>query len=269
MRAAVARGRKSSTTTSAPVAARRSGASATGGARRIVTIREWTFERVRARRAAHGAAVRAGRRAMNPGESYAYGASAPTDESSSPLARAQTKLAQRLQIFLDKSVPKRAERWSAYACVALVYAIRAYFLRGYYIVTYGLGIYNLNLLIGFLSPRNDPESLRASNDGDDGPSLPTSNEQEFKPFVRRLPEFKFWWMSLKSIGTAFAMTFMPMFDIPVFWPILLMYFIMLFFMTMKQQVKHMIKHKYVPFTTGKPKFAGASAGGSGGLKNND
>ena len=84
-----------------------------------------------------------------------------------------------------------------------------------------------------------------------------------------MPEFKFWWMSLKSIGTAFAMTFMPMFDIPVFWPILLMYFIMLFFMTMKQQVKHMIKHKYVPFTTGKPKFAGASAGGSGGLKNND
>ena len=206
---------------------------------------------------------------MNPGESYAYGASAPTDESSSPLARAQAKLAQRLQIFLDKSVPKRAERWSAYACVALVYAIRAYFLRGYYIVTYGLGIYNLNLLIGFLSPRNDPESLRASNDGDDGPSLPTSNEQEFKPFVRRLPEFKFWWMSLKSIGTAFAMTFMPMFDIPVFWPILLMYFSMLFFMTMKQQVKHMIKHKYVPFTTGKPKFAGASAGGSGGVKNND
>ena len=90
---------------------------------------------------------------MNPGESYAYGASAPTDESSSPLARAQAKLAQRLQIFLDKSVPKRAARWSAYACVALVYAIRAYFLRGYYIVPYGLGIYNLNLKIGFQSPR--------------------------------------------------------------------------------------------------------------------
>jgi hypothetical protein len=69
-------------------------------------------------------------------------------------------------------------------------------LRGYYIVTYGLGIYNLNLLIGFLSPQRDPESLRAGADGD-GPSLPTSNEQEFKPFVRRLPEFKFWYMSLK------------------------------------------------------------------------
>ena len=28
--------------------------------------------------------------------------------------------------------------------------------------------------------------------------------------MRRLPEFKFWWMSLKSIGTAFVMTFLPM-----------------------------------------------------------
>ena len=26
----------------------------------------------------------------------------------------------------------------------------------------------------------------------DGPSLPTSVNQEFKPFIRRLPEFKFW-----------------------------------------------------------------------------
>ena len=26
----------------------------------------------------------------------------------------------------------------------------------------------------------------------EGPGLPTSAHQEFKPFVRRLPEFKFW-----------------------------------------------------------------------------
>ena len=206
---------------------------------------------------------------MNVGvESHAYGAS--MDETSSAYERTRAQFERRLQNVLDKSVPHRVERWAGYAVVAFLYLVRAYFLRGYYIVTYGLGIYNLNLLIGFLSPQRDPESLRAGGDDADGPSLPTRNEQEFKPFVRRLPEFKFWWMSLKSIGTAFVMTFLPVFDIPVFWPILLMYFIMLFFMTMKQQVKHMIKHKYVPFTTGKPKFAGGAAGaGPGGLKNND
>ena len=57
--------------------------------------------------------------------------------------------------------------------------------QGFYIVTYGLGIYLLNRLIGFLSPMVDPEL--------EGPTLPTKgSDQEFKPFQRRLPEFKFW-----------------------------------------------------------------------------
>jgi hypothetical protein len=201
-------------------------------------------------------------------EAYAYGASQPADDGASPIVKAQVAFARALQRALDKSVPHRAQRWGAYAAVAFVYFVRAYFVHGYYIVTYGLGIYNLNLLIGFLTPQRDPEALLAGKD--DGPSLPTRAEQEFKPFVRKLPEFKFWWLSLKSIGTAFVMTFMPMFDIPVFWPILLMYFIMLFFMTMKQQVLHMIKHKYVPFTTGKKTYAGGGGSASGsGLKAND
>jgi hypothetical protein len=27
---------------------------------------------------------------------------------------------------------------------------------------------------------------------DDGPTLPVSSNEEFRPFMRRLPEFKFW-----------------------------------------------------------------------------
>lgn len=27
---------------------------------------------------------------------------------------------------------------------------------------------------------------------EEGPSLPMKNDEEFKPFIRRLPEFKFW-----------------------------------------------------------------------------
>jgi hypothetical protein len=47
----------------------------------------------------------------------------------------------------------------------------------------GHQIYLLNLLIGFLSPQADPET--------EGPALPTKGNDEFKPFIRRLPEFKF------------------------------------------------------------------------------
>ena len=75
----------------------------------------------------------------------------------------------------------------------------------------------------------------------------------------RLPEFKFWYSCFKAVWTAFFMTFFGIFDVPVFWPILLGYFLMLFAITMKRQIKHMIKHKYVPFTWGKAKYQGGKA----------
>lgn len=53
---------------------------------------------------------------------------------------------------------------------------------------------------------------------------------------------------------AFAMTFFSVFDVPVFWPILLIYFFALFFLTMKRQIKHMIKYKYVPWSWGKKSY---------------
>jgi hypothetical protein len=52
------------------------------------------------------------------------------------------------------------------------------------------------------------------------------------------------------------MTFFEIFDVPVFWPILLLYFIVLFIITMKRQIKHMIKHKYVPWSAGKQQYTG-------------
>uniref|UniRef100_A0A803YIF3 Protein RER1 n=2 Tax=Phasianidae TaxID=9005 RepID=A0A803YIF3_MELGA len=125
--------------------------------------------------------------------------------------------------------------------------------QGWYIVTYALGIYHLNLFIAFLSPKVDPSLME---DSDDGPSLPTRQNEEFRPFIRRLPEFKFWHSATKGILVAMACTFFEAFNVPVFWPILVMYFIMLFCITMKRQIKHMIKYRYIPFTHGKRKYKG-------------
>ena len=117
--------------------------------------------------------------------------------------------------------------------------------------------------------------------------LPHLRESSWR---RRLPEFKFWYSLTKAFVIAFCMTFFSVcvrpgmwgrrwrwedvggglggagsltcgslharsFNIPVFWPILLMYFIALFFLTMKRQIKHMIKYKYVPFSFGKTRRA--------------
>lgn len=55
----------------------------------------------------------------------------------------------------------------------------------------------------------------------------------------------------KAFCIAFLMTFFSVFDVPVFWPILLCYWIVLFVLTMRRQIAHMIKYKYIPFNVGK------------------
>jgi hypothetical protein len=107
-------------------------------------------------------------------------------EPENALTVAVAKANQQLQHLLDRSTPHLGPRWLVWGALLLLYVVRVYFLAGFYIVTYGLGIYNLNLLLGFITPQVDPEAEQ------DGPALPTKSDQEFKPFVRRLPEFKFW-----------------------------------------------------------------------------
>lgn len=178
---------------------------------------------------------------------------------SSPIT---TSVKRAVQYWLDKSTIYPVQRWIAFTLLLFLFFLRVYLVQGYFIIAYGLGIFLLNNFIAFLSPLEDPLS--------DGPSLPTKSQEEFKPFTRRLPEFKFWLACFKGSGISFIMTFFPMFDIPVFWPILVMYFCILFFMTMKRQIAHMYKHKYVPFSFGKSKYqnagveSGIFAGGMSG-----
>ncbi|VAH70527.1 unnamed protein product [Triticum turgidum subsp. durum] len=168
-------------------------------------------------------------------------------------AKWRTDATRAFQYYLDRSTPHATGRWVGTLVVAAVYALRVLSIHGFYIVSYGLGIYLLNLLIGFLSPMVDPE-LDPSAAAHDGPALPTRGSDEFKPFIRRLPEFKFWYAITKAFVIAFVMTFFSVFDVPVFWPILLCYWIVLFVLTMKRQILHMVKYKYVPFNIGKQCF---------------
>ncbi|XP_077253503.1 protein RER1B-like [Tasmannia lanceolata] len=166
-----------------------------------------------------------------------------------PLAKWKNDFSRAFQHYLDRSTPHSVGRWMGTLGVALIYVLRVYYLQGFYIISYGLGIYVLNLLIGFLSPKVDPE-LEVM----DGASLPTRGSDEFRPFIRRLPEFKFWYSFTKAFCVAFVMTFFSVFDVPVFWPILLFYWIVLFVLTMKRQILHMIKYRYIPFSIGKQKY---------------
>ena len=114
---------------------------------------------------------------------------AGTDAASTvaPIVQWRNDFSRAFQYYLDRSTPHPVQRWLGTLAAATIYVLRVYYVRGFYVVSYALGIYILNLLIGFLSPKVDPE-LEAL----DGAALPTKDSDEFKPFVRRLPEFKFW-----------------------------------------------------------------------------
>lgn len=80
--------------------------------------------------------------------------------------------------------------------------------------------------------------------------------------------------SIQAFLIGFACTFFRFLDIPVFWPILLVYFFILFgtaslvnvqltrasktkiAVTMRKQIRHMIKYKYLPFSFGKKVYKG-------------
>ncbi|XP_065890339.1 protein RER1-like [Dysidea avara] len=178
-----------------------------------------------------------------------------SDSSSGWSPGVVTGISQRYQKFLDDITRYRMVRWVVACLLVVVYAIRVYLLQGWHIISYALAIYILNLFILFLSPKIDP----AFEDDDwesEGPSLPTKATEEFRPFIRRLPEFKFWHNLTRGVLFALLLTCFEMFNIPVFWPILVLYFILLFTVTMKRQITHMIKYRYLPFSYGKRRYKG-------------
>lgn len=166
------------------------------------------------------------------------------------------------QLFLDRIAPFKLYRWVGLVVLLAIFMLRMFLLEGFYIVTYVLFIFILNQFILFLQPKDraalvakavanaaspeDPEPER--------PALPTSvDEDEFRPFVRRLPEFKFWYSTTYATVLAFCATFFKVFDVPVFWPLLLFYFVLLFAATMRRQWLDMKRLKYVPWDIGAKK----------------
>jgi hypothetical protein len=63
---------------------------------------------------------------------------------------------QKYQNFLDSLVPHKIPRWGTSVVLLIIYTIRVFLLQGWYIVSYALAIYLLNLFIAFISPKFDP-----------------------------------------------------------------------------------------------------------------
>lgn len=182
----------------------------------------------------------------------------PTSVLESPVYIQVQKFRVTYQEYLDKSVPLTSRRWMGFGILLALFFLRIIVTQGWYIVCYALGIYLLNLFLAFLTPKFDPsleqEMKNESIEEGMGENPEQDEEEEFRPFIRRLPEFKFWYNATRATVVALLTSFFTIFDIPVFWPILLMYFIVLFTLTMRKQIQHMLKYKYLPFDFGKAKY---------------
>ncbi|KAJ7244149.1 retrieval of early ER protein Rer1 [Mycena haematopus] len=198
-----------------------------------------------------------------------------------------TRVQRQYQQLLDRWTPHTLNRWLATGGLLAVFFLRIVLSQGWYIVCYAHAIYLLNLLLAFLQPKFDPslqEDLLADDaeeGGGDTSPLPSSRDDEFRPFVRRLPEWQFWLSATRATLVALFCTLSEIFDVPVYWPILVVYFFVLFALTMRRQIqfvlisfsmplslsffpppslmpaltspsrRHMIKYKYVPFDIGR------------------
>lgn len=187
---------------------------------------------------------------------------AGVDASDTPVSaamRLKHQLDRRYQTFLDITTPHTVARWGAFCLLLVVFLLRIFISHGWYIICYSLGIYLLSLFLLFLQPKFDPalNSIDGEYDdpmADNTPVLPTRNDAEFRPFIRRLPEFKFWVSATRATLIGLVCTLFDALDIPVFWPILLIYFIILTVVTMRRQIRHMVKYRYVPFNIGKKNY---------------
>ncbi|KAH8828242.1 retrieval of early ER protein Rer1 [Flagelloscypha sp. PMI_526] len=163
------------------------------------------------------------------------------------------------QSILDRWTPYTVQRWCATGGIFLLFMLRILLAQGWYIVCYAHAIYLLNLFLAFLQPRFDPslqedilaDEIEGGGDDNNVSPLPSSKDDEFRPFVRRLPEWQFWLSSTRATIIALLCTTSEAFDVPVYWPILLVYFFTLFALTMRRQIQHMIKYKYLPFDIGR------------------
>ncbi|EIE89213.1 hypothetical protein RO3G_13924 [Rhizopus delemar RA 99-880] len=117
-----------------------------------------------------------------------------SENTSSSLLAQKSQIERKFQQVLDRITPFVPYRWTGTAVLLILFMTRVIYAEGWYIIAYALGIYMLNLFLAFLTPKFDPsiELDEQANEMEEGPSLPLKNDEEFKPFIRRLPEFKFW-----------------------------------------------------------------------------
>lgn len=169
---------------------------------------------------------------------------------------------ERYQKMLDDLTIYPTQRWIFTGILGFLYIIRAVTADGWYVVTVRFIL--ISMLLEFIywtcswhfwpqsltlpwtrwRKKTDPRFLQTRMMNSDH-LLGDCRNSSFGSLL--LTRF----YATRAFLIAFTCTMFNAFDLPVFWPILLVYFIILFVLTMRRQIQHMIKYKYVPWNNKK------------------
>ena len=77
---------------------------------------------------------------------------------------------------------------------------------------------------------------------------------EYKGFHRKLNEYDLCRALGRAVVLALLASMFEAFDMPIFWPLLLFYFVLLVVVMFGTRFKHMAQHGYLPWEAGKKKY---------------
>jgi hypothetical protein len=158
----------------------------------------------------------------------------------------KTELSMKLESLILRTKPYLLYRWLLFLVFAVVFLLRLTLGHRFYTIGYIAGIYLVNCLVLFVSPKLDPDLY-----GRD--ALPTVGDGDYRPFVRKLPEFIFWRRCFITVVVAHLATLFKLLDPPVYGPLLLVYFLFVAALNFRSRIAHMIRNRYLPFDADKGK----------------
>ncbi|KAM3138886.1 hypothetical protein pb186bvf_009089 [Paramecium bursaria] len=158
---------------------------------------------------------------------------------------------QNLQLHyqrkLDRYILYKKSRWLVSFLLMALFFARIINVEGFYVVAYILGMYQLQIAIDYLTPLGLPRIGEEEEDDEfnnDFIELPISDKNDSRPLLRTSSEFKVWQNNIISILIGMICTLIPILDVPVFLPFIILYFFMVVIQTFKKYIQHMRKYKY-------------------------
>lgn len=156
--------------------------------------------------------------------------------------------------LLDYLIQYKTARWLITAALCLFYFERSYGMN-YYIVTYLIGFYVLQLIVKYVTPKgldqdeNEEEDYEEQSISTDSsisfqPYLTDCRADESRPITPSMSEMQVWERLTYAFTMGTICTCFKLLEIDVFWPMLVVYFLLLAAYTIRKVFKQMVKHNY-------------------------